>query len=134
MIGHRRKHVDGDRYSSASLTELVQEQELIIAAKSSDLIVARHSLEKARTQYLVLENYQTGVDDDVLAEAETSLRALSDYVRQIEEQISTARSLIRAYRRARTDNLPWRRAFRWARRAMSRSHVRDSRVYHTPEE
>jgi len=108
--------VDDERYSNASLAELVREQEHIIRTRSADLIVARHSLEKARTQFLVLENYHTETQQDAIIDAEMSLRALSEYVRQLEDQIIAARSLIRAYRRARTDNLPWRRAFRWTQR------------------
>ena len=116
--------MDEERYSYDSLAELVREQEHIVRNKTADLIVARRSLEKARTQFLVLEKYHPGTQPETLSDAEASLHALSEYVRQLEEQIATARSLIRAYRRAYNDNLPWRRAFRWAKRFVSRTRGR----------
>lgn len=116
--------MDEERYSYESLAELVREQEYIVRNKTADLIVARRSLEKARTQFLVLENYHPGTQPEALSEAEASLHALSEYVRQLEEQIATARSLIRAYRRAYRDNLPWRRAYRWLKRLASRTRGR----------
>jgi len=112
--------LDEERYSYDSLAELVREQEYIARSKIADLIVARRSLTKARTQYLVLENYHPGSQQEALQEAETSLHALSEYVRQLEEQVATSRSLIRAYRRAYADNLPWRRSFRWMKRLVAR--------------
>jgi hypothetical protein len=124
--------LDEERYHFGSLTELMMEQEQIIQMKTADYIVARRSLEKARTQYLVLENYHADTQLEVLAEAETSLRALSDYVRQLEDHITEAQALVKAYRRARTDQLPWRRAARWVGRQVRRA-VHAIQTRGTPE-
>ncbi|MCL4508617.1 MAG: hypothetical protein M1296_03715 [Chloroflexi bacterium] len=105
---------------SASLLQLVDEQETLIEQRSRDLAVARRSLDRARTQWLVLENYDATASSREREEAAMHLEGIAAYVQQLEEGIEASRALIRAYKRARFDNLPWVRAYRFVRKQVNK--------------
>ena len=109
-----------DRVDSSSLLELIDEQEELIDQRGRDLVIARRSLDRARTQWLVLQNYDTVASTREREEAAMHLEGLAAYVQQLEDGIFGSRALIKAYKRARLDNFPWMRALGFVRRQVAR--------------
>jgi len=66
------------------------------------------------------------------------LEGLAAYVQQLEDGIIGSHALIKAYKRARVDNLPWVRALGFVQRQVSRRlpsrRESDTLVLQTPEE
>lgn len=127
-----------ERVDSSSLLELIDEQEELIEQRSRDLAIARRSLERARTQWLVLQNYDTVASTREREEAAMHLEGLAAYVQQLEDGIIGARVLIKAYKKARVDNFPWVRALGFVQRQVtghlpSRSD-KDTLMLPVPEE
>lgn len=110
--------MDSERVDSSSLLELIDEQEDLIAQRLRDLDVARRSLDRARTRWVVLQNYDTAASRQEREEAAMHLEGLAVYVQELEEGIIASRALIKAYRRARLDNMPWMRALGFVRQQM----------------
>ncbi len=127
-----------ERVDSSSLLELIDEQEELIEQRSRDLAIARRSLDRARTQWLVLQNYDTAASTREREEAAMHLEGLAAYVQQLEDGIIGSHALIKAYKRARVDNLPWVRALGFVQRQVSRRlpsrRESDTLVLQTPEE
>ena len=127
-----------ERVDSSSLLELIDEQEELIEQRSRDLVIARRSLERARTQWLVLQNYDTVASTREREEAAMHLEGLAAYVQQLEDGIIGSRTLIKAYKKARVDNFPLVRALGFAQRqVMGRLPGRsekDSLILPVPEE
>lgn len=109
-----------ERVDSSSLLELIDEQEELIEQRSRDLGIARRSLERARTQWLVLQNYDTVASTREREEAAMHLEGIAAYVQQLEDGIVASHALIKAYKRARVDNFPWVRALGFAHRQITR--------------
>lgn len=109
-----------ERVDSSSLLELIDEQEDLIEQRTRDLAVAYRSLDRARTQWLVLQNYDTVASTRAREEAAMHLEGLAAYVQQLEDSIVASRALIKAYKKARVDNFPWVRALGFARRQVFR--------------
>jgi hypothetical protein len=108
-----------ERVDSSSLLELIDEQEELIEQRSRDLVIARRSLERARTQWLVLQNYDTVASTREREEAAMHLEGLAAYVQQLEDGIIGSRALIKAYKKARVDNFPWVRALGFMQRQVT---------------
>ena len=109
-----------ERVDSSSLLELIDEQEDRIEQHARDLAVARRSLDRARTQWLVLQNYDTAASTQEREEAAMHLEGLAAYVQQLEDGIIAGRVLIKAYRKARFENMPVVRALGFVRRQVTR--------------
>jgi hypothetical protein len=112
--------MSNERVDSSSLLELIDEQEELIDQRSRDLGIARRSLERARTQWLVLQNYDTVASTREREEAAMHLEGIAAYVQQLEDGIIASRALIKAYKKARVDNFPWVRALGFAQRQVVR--------------
>lgn len=110
-----------ERVDTSSLLELIDEQEELIEQRMRDLAVARRSLDRARTQWLVLQNYDTAASVQEREEAAMHLEGLAAYVQQLEDGVIGSRALIKAYKRARVDNFPWVRALGFAKRQTLRA-------------
>lgn len=110
-----------ERVDTSSLLQLIDEQEELIDRRARDLAVARRSLDRARTQWLVLQNYDTAASVQEREEAAMHLEGLAAYVQQLEDGIIGSRALIRAYKKARVDNFPWVRALGFAKRQTTRA-------------
>jgi hypothetical protein len=130
--------MSNERVDSSSLLELIDEQEELIEQRSRDLGIARRSLERARTQWLVLQNYDTVASTREREEAAMHLEGIAAYVQQLEDGIIASRALIKAYKKARVDNFPWVRALCFAPRQVSRRlpsrRDRDTLILQIPEE
>ncbi|MCL4541442.1 MAG: hypothetical protein M1396_03745 [Chloroflexi bacterium] len=111
--------LDEGKLDMESLLQLIDEQEALIEQRSRDLAVAHRSLERARTQWLVLQRYNAAATLQEREEAAQHLEGIAAYVQQLEDSIESSRDLIRAYKRARFDNLPWIRAFRFVQRRLT---------------
>ena len=111
--------LDERRLDMESLLQLIDEQEMLIEQRSRDLAVARRSLERARTQWLVLQRYDTAAMRQEREEAARHLEGIAAYVQQLEDSIEASQALVRAYKRAHFENLPWIRAFRFVRRRIA---------------
>lgn len=126
-----------ERVDSSSLLELIDEQEELIEQRSRDLAIARRSLERARTQWLVLQNYDTVASTREREEAAMHLEGLAAYVQQLEDGIIGSRALIKAYRKARVDNFPWVRALGFVQRQVTSrlpAHRDDTLMLPVPDE
>ncbi len=110
-----------ERVDSSSLLELIDEQEDLIEQRLRELAVARHGLDRARTRWLVLQNYDNAASTQEREEAAMHLEGLAAYVQQLEDGIIASRSLIRAFKKARIDNFPWVRALGFVRHQASRA-------------
>ena len=117
-----------ERVDSSSLLELIDEQEELIEQHLRDLAVARRSLERARTQWLVLQNYDTAASSQEREEAAMHLEGLAAYVQQLDDGIVAGRTLIKAYKKARVDNMPLVRALGFVRRQVARQLPSTRRV------
>jgi hypothetical protein len=127
-----------ERVDSSSLLELIDEQEESIEQRSRDLVIARRSMERARTQWLVLQNYDTVASAREREEAAMHLEGLAAYVQQLEDGIVASRALIKAYKKARVDNFPWVRALGFVQRQVVRQlpgrRERETLVLELPDE
>ena len=108
--------MSGERVDSSSLLELMDEQGELIERYEKDLIIARRSLDRARTRWLVLQNYNTNASAKERAEAAMHLEGLAAYVEELENNIDGSHALIKAYKKARIDNMPVVRALGFVRR------------------
>lgn len=109
------------RVDTSSLLELIDEQEELIEQRMRELAVASRGLERARTRWLVLQNYDNAASMQEREEAAMHLEGLAAYVQQLEDGIIASRSLIKAYKKARVDNFPWVRALGFVGRQASRA-------------
>ncbi len=108
-----------ERVDSSSLLLLIDEQADLIDGYERDLTIARRSLERARTRWLVLQNYNTMASAQERAEAAMHLEGIAAYVEELEHNIDGSHALIKAYKKARVDNMPIVRAFGFVRRKVA---------------